>query len=50
MSTDELWHWRTDVTEGRTLVSLSGEIDLSGTDRLREVLREPDSRTGVVEV
>ncbi|MEV0724290.1 STAS domain-containing protein [Micromonospora purpureochromogenes] len=50
MSSDELWHWRTDVTEGRTLVSLSGEIDLSGIERLREVLRDPGSRTGVVEV
>ncbi|WP_442933303.1 STAS domain-containing protein [Micromonospora psammae] len=31
-----------------TLVSLFGEIDLSGSDRLREVLREPGNCTGVV--
>lgn len=35
MSGPDLWHWHSQPHPGRTLVTLSGELDLSSVDELR---------------
>ncbi|MDZ5444427.1 STAS domain-containing protein [Micromonospora sp. 4G57] len=50
MATEQTWHWRVDVGADRSVLALSGEIDMSGADRLDDLLHEAIARAGTVEV
>ncbi|MEU0157160.1 STAS domain-containing protein [Micromonospora fulviviridis] len=50
VATEQTWHWGVDVGAARRVVALSGEIDMSGADRLDDLLHEAIARAGTVEV
>ncbi|MBO4206886.1 anti-sigma factor antagonist [Micromonospora echinofusca] len=50
MATEQTWHWRVDVCADRRVVALFGEIDMSGADRLDDLLHETIAQAGTVEV
>jgi anti-sigma B factor antagonist len=50
VATEQTWHWRADIGAARRVVALSGEIDMSGADRLDDLLHEAIARAGAVEV
>ena len=50
MAKEQTWHWRVDVGADRSVLALSGEIDMSGADRLDDLLHETIAQAGTVEV
>ncbi|KAB1118950.1 STAS domain-containing protein [Micromonospora aurantiaca] len=52
MATEQTWHWHwhVDVGADRRVLALSGEIDMSGADRLDDLLHETVAQAGTVEI
>ncbi|GAB3086111.1 STAS domain-containing protein [Micromonospora schwarzwaldensis] len=50
MAAEHPWHWRVDVGADRRVLTLTGEIDISGADRLDELLHETIDQAGMVMV
>ncbi|NBE85453.1 anti-sigma factor antagonist [Micromonospora sp. NEAU-HG-1] len=50
MATEQPWQWRVDVGATRRVLALSGEIDMSGADRLDDLLHETIAQAATVEV
>lgn len=50
MAAEQTWHWRVDVAADRRVLALSGEIDMSGADRLDDLLHETIAQAGTVEI
>ncbi|MEV0882124.1 STAS domain-containing protein [Micromonospora echinofusca] len=50
MAPEQTWHWRVDVGAARRVVALSGEIDMSGADRLDDLLHETIAQAATAEV
>jgi anti-sigma B factor antagonist len=50
MALEETWHWRVDVGADRIVLTLSGEIDMSGADGFEHLLREMIGQARAVEV
>ncbi|MFI6784686.1 STAS domain-containing protein [Micromonospora sp. NPDC050276] len=47
---EQTWHWRVDVGVARSVLALSGEIDMSGADLLDDLLLETIAQAATVEV
>ncbi|PWR09017.1 anti-sigma factor antagonist [Micromonospora acroterricola] len=50
MSTEKTWQWHVSAGADGRVVVLSGEIDMSGADRLDDLLHEMIAQAGTVEV
>ncbi|WP_405116626.1 STAS domain-containing protein [Micromonospora sp. NBC_01405] len=50
MPPEQTWHWRVDASARRRVLTLFGEIDMSGANRLDGLLHETISQAGAVEV
>ncbi|MBM0257600.1 STAS domain-containing protein [Micromonospora sp. 4G55] len=50
MAPEQTWHWRVDAGAVRSVLALFGEIDMSGADRLDDLLHETVAQAGTVEV
>ncbi|MEV4462747.1 STAS domain-containing protein [Micromonospora echinofusca] len=50
VATEQTWQWRVDVGAARRVVALSGEIDMSGADRLDDLLHETIAQAATVQV
>ncbi|GAB3066439.1 STAS domain-containing protein [Micromonospora schwarzwaldensis] len=50
VASEQTWQWRVDVGAARRVVVLSGEIDMSGADRLDDLLHETIAQAATVEV